>query len=355
MDNLISTVTRHDRPDLAINADLACRLETNMDTNHPPVSVIIPCFNQGRYLGCALESVISQGFPRIEIVVVDDGSTDDTRRIAEKYQGVKYVYQVNQGPSSARNTGIKNSSGDFLVFLDADDWLLPEAIMTNLSYLRQNAELAFVSGSHKRVFTENGRTQNSIREIESDHYYHLLHSNYIGMPASAMFRRRVFDEFLYDTALSVCEEYDLCLRIARKFPVRHHTKVIAAYRIHGPSQSSDPFLMLTTILSVLGRQKKFLRTQREVQALKNGKRNMKAYYYPKMYEELNSKIKVFGKTNVVEMLFAYPRLISLKYLFLQPLFLKGIKLFIRQNAPELVLRGLHKVGLYENFVPAAKR
>ncbi len=92
-----------------------------MDKAYPLVSIIIPCFNYGRYLRDAIESVISQGYPHKEIIVVDDGSSDETKQIAEKYQDVKYVYQDNQGLSAARNTGIKNSRGDFLVFLDADD------------------------------------------------------------------------------------------------------------------------------------------------------------------------------------------------------------------------------------------
>ena len=327
----------------------------SLDTDYPIVSVIIPCFNQGRYLHDAIESVTSQGYPRIEIIVVDDGSTDETRQITEKYQGVKYVYQVNQGPSSARNTGIKNSGGDFLVFLDADDWLLPDAITTNLSYLEQNIELAFVSGGHKRVFIENGRTQNFIREIESDHYYHLLHGNYIGTPASVMFSRRLFDEFLYDPDLSACEEYDICLRIARKFPVQHHTKIISAYRIHSPSISSDPLLMLKTALIALGKQRKFLLNDRERRAYREGKRYARDYYYPRIYHESDSKVGVTIKERVIKTILKYPRLAYLKYLFLERSVLPAFKSFFKRNAPELVLRGLHKVGLYKRFVPTAKR
>ena len=321
---------------------------------HQLVSVIIPCFNHGRYLCEAVESVLSQGYPNIEIIVVDDGSTDETRQIAEKYHGVKYVYQINQGLSSARNTGIKNSGGDFLVFLDADDWLLPEAITTNLSHLKQNGALAFVSGAHKKVF-ENGRTQNFIHEVEFDHYYDLLHGNYIGVPASVMFRRWVFDDFLYDDAMNPCEDYDIYLRIARKFPVRHHTKMIAAYRIHSPSMSSDHLVMLTTALKVLDKQKKFLRTKREVQAFKAGKRNWKEYLYPKIYDDSDSKVSMTIKETIIKTLLKYPRLTYVKYLVLKRSLLVGGKSFIKRNAPEFVLRGMHRVGLYENFAPASKR
>ncbi len=303
----------------------------------------------------AIESVISQGYPQTEIIVVDDGSTDETRQIAEKYPGVKYVYQVNQGLAAARNTGIKNSSGDFLVFLDADDWLLPQAITANLSYLKQNQALAFVSGAHKRVFNENGRTQNPVHKVEFDHYYDLLHGNYIAMHGSVMFRRWVFDEFLYDTALRACEDYDLCLRIARKFPVQHHTKMIAAYRIHSSSMSSDNLLMLTTILVVLDKQREFLQSKKEIHALKAGKRNCREYYYPKIYHESDSRITMTIKETVVKTLLKYPRLTYVKYHILRRSLLVGVKSFIKRNAPEFVLRCSHKVGLYEKFIPTSER
>lgn len=87
------------------------------------VSVVITCYNHGQYLARAIESVLSQNHKETEIIVVDDGSTDDTKSVAQNYPNVKYVYQSNQGLSVARNTGIDYSSGAYLVFLDADDWL----------------------------------------------------------------------------------------------------------------------------------------------------------------------------------------------------------------------------------------
>ena len=101
----------------------------------PLISVIIPCYNHGKYLSKAIGSVLAQSHRPIEIIVVDDGSTDNTQAAAAHYPEVKYIYQHNQGPSAARNTGIDQSSGDFLVFLDADDWLLEDALHINLQYL----------------------------------------------------------------------------------------------------------------------------------------------------------------------------------------------------------------------------
>src|SRR5688500_17070697 len=98
----------------------------------PLVSVIITCFNQGHFLAEAISSVLKQTHKPLEIIVVDDGSTDNTKAVALNFPEVYYIYQNNAGLSDARNTGIDNSRGEYLVFLDADDWLYQDGIRTNL-------------------------------------------------------------------------------------------------------------------------------------------------------------------------------------------------------------------------------
>src|SRR4051794_37688274 len=121
------------------------RAEANLQHQSPAplVSVIIPCYNQAHYLGEAIESVINQTYPHFEIIVVDDGSTDNTSEVAGGFKEVRCIRQQNQGLSAARNTGLRESSGAFLVFLDSDDRLLPEAIETGLKYLLDRPECAF--------------------------------------------------------------------------------------------------------------------------------------------------------------------------------------------------------------------
>jgi glycosyltransferase involved in cell wall biosynthesis len=91
----------------------------------PLISIVITCYNHAHFLPEAIESALAQQYGNFEIIVVDDGSTDNTRETAAKYAPVRYVYQPNGGLSSARNTGIMESKGSLLVFLDADDWLMP--------------------------------------------------------------------------------------------------------------------------------------------------------------------------------------------------------------------------------------
>lgn len=110
------------------------------------VSVIIPCYNQARFLGEAIESVLKQSYPHFEVVVVDDGSTDNTSEVASRYPGVRCIRQKNLGLAGARNTGIRRSRGSYLVFLDSDDRLLPSALEVGLKHLKAHPECAFVSG-----------------------------------------------------------------------------------------------------------------------------------------------------------------------------------------------------------------
>lgn len=274
-------------------------LEQNIPSNSL-VSVIIPCYNQGHYLKESIGSVLAQTYQPIEIVVVDDGSTDNTYEIAKTYPSVKYVYQENGGLSAARNTGIDNSMGDFLVFLDSDDWLLPEAIAVNIEHLQENPEAVFVSGSHKKISADGVipeiRTQISLKP-----YHQLLHQNYIGMIAAVMFRRAIFNQYRYDTSLHSCEDYDLYLKIARDNVVINHTQDIALYRIHSNSISGNISVMLSDVSKVLLGQKKNLRGEKEEKYLLAGLYNWKKYYCKKYYLQLSeciSQNKVINKKDL---------------------------------------------------------
>jgi glycosyltransferase involved in cell wall biosynthesis len=252
----------------------------------PLVSVVIPCYNHGKYLREAVESVQRQTYPAIEVIVVDDGSTDDTKAVAGSIGNVTYVYQENQGLSAARNTGIRHSQGELLVFLDADDWLYPDALEVNARYMLQNLELAFVSGAYNLVFTATNEVKPVVRQVCNSHYLHLLKGNYIGMHAAVMFRRWVLERFQYDTSLKACEDYDLYLRIARDHPVQHHTHILAAYRQHHTNMSGNSKLMLRTTLKVLHSQSDSLRTQAERSAYADGTNIWKAFYTTEMADKL---------------------------------------------------------------------
>ena len=229
------------------------------------VSVVIPCFNHGQFLGNAIESVLAQTYENFEIIVVDDGSTDDTADVAKRYPTVKYIGQQNAGRSAARNAGLRQSRGEFVAFLDADDRLLRHALETGLDCLREHPECAFVSG-HCRVIDTSGSILAAPRQrcVQHDHYVELLRGGtYIWCPASVLYRRRVFD-FVhgFDPAMVPVEDYDLYLHITKDFPVHCHGQVIVEYRQHSSNTSRNLAVMQKAALAAHCAQSDFARVNK---------------------------------------------------------------------------------------------
>lgn len=253
------------------------------------ISVIIPCYNHARYLGDAIDSVLAQGQRSLEIIVVDDGSQDDTAQVATSYSEVQYIHQTNQGLSAARNTGWQQSSGEFLVFLDADDRLLPGALEAGLRCFQQNKGCAFVSG-HFRYIKADGTFLHEYPQlyVENNHYQAFLQGNYIGMHAAVMYRRIALEASGgFDSTLKACEDYDLYLRISRQYPVACHRQVITEYRQHTTNMSGNFELMLKTVLAVLSSQKDYVQSEMKLtRAFRIGMRNWTAYYGRRLGRQL---------------------------------------------------------------------
>ncbi len=267
-----------------------------MSTRKQLVSVIIPCYNQGRFLGEAIESVLAQTHPHFEIIVVDDGSTDDTSEVAARYPHVRCIRQKNQGQATARNTGLGATSGSYLVFLDSDDRLLPHALEAGLQCLNAHPECAFVSGQCQLI-ASGGSPLSTKRQpfIEQDHYLALLTDNYIWMPAMAMHRRATFDSVgVFNTSLRVrgAEDYDLYLRITQSFPVCCHAEVVAEYRVHGSSTSSNPERMLKATLTVHRSQQDYVRGNKQYEeAYKTGVRSWQERYGEILADKVRTHVR----------------------------------------------------------------
>jgi glycosyltransferase involved in cell wall biosynthesis len=230
--------------------------------NPPPiVSVVIPCHNHGRFLREAAESVQRQTLAESEIVVVDDGSTDDTPVVAASLPGIRYLRQDNRGASAARNTGWQHSRAPFLVFLDADDRLRPNALQAGVDHARAHPDAAFVAGNY--VFIDAaGRERDRAKDVSvtDDLYRELLRVNFIGMLATVVYRREALDRFGgFDPSLRGAEDYDLYLRMARQAPAFCHPEYVAEYRHHGANASNDNALMLSAAIDVLRRQRRHVR------------------------------------------------------------------------------------------------
>lgn len=254
----------------------------------PLVSVIIPCYNGEAFLKEAIESALAQTYRRVEVIVVDDGSTDSSREIAQKLP-VRYIPQPNRGLTASRNLGVSESRGSYIVFLDADDRLKPEAIETGLRALTERPECAMAVGDHLFVSKDGSHLADSRKDcLAAFHYEALLKSNFIEMISSVLFRRSVLDKVGgFDTGLRVAEDYELYLRIARQYPICCHSTVIAEYRMHQQNASHNSELMLTMTLSVLRRQARYVRGDaRRLFAFLEGLRIWRTRYGRQLASEL---------------------------------------------------------------------
>ncbi|WP_206512953.1 glycosyltransferase [Larkinella soli] len=314
------------------------------------VSVVITCYNHGRFLGEAIDSVRFQTWSPIEIIVVDDGSTDHTREVAGAYPEVRYVYQENQGLSAARNTGAAHSTGEFVVFLDADDWLFPDAIEYNVGELTENPDAVFVSGGYRMVDRNNTILYAVETPIEGEHYLRMLESNYIGMHATVMYRRWLFDTFRYDPSLRSCEDYDIYLQITRNYPVIHHTHQLAAYRLHTSNMSANTPVMLEMAKKALTRQEKDLKSEAERKAYKKGHKFWSDYFGWELLKRLRYDSdsprmiprEVARKTLKKHQPFLYYRYRGMRELIN----------IVKKVVPTFGQRWLHQAKFFPSFIPA---
>lgn len=263
--------------------------------SRPLVSVIIPCFNQARYLADAVRSALCQTYTHFEIVVIDDGSKDETRKVASGFQNVKYFYQENRGLASARNVGIRECRGDFLVFLDADDLLSTTALQIGIDELLSHPECAFVSGDHRRVNADLiPLFKFRSRPIQEMHYLAFLRGNYIGMHATVMYRRGPLEGTGgFNESLEACEDYDLYLRIAREHPVRCHGSIVADYRQHEANMSRDPEFMLNWALTVHRAQYEYVKGHPNLElAYAEGDRYFREYYGNQIFRHLRARFQI---------------------------------------------------------------
>jgi glycosyltransferase involved in cell wall biosynthesis len=259
----------------------------------PLVSIVIPCFNQAHFLGDAIRSALAQIYRPIEVIVVDDGSTDDTAQVASRYDWVHLVRQANSGLSAARNTGLRASRGELLVFLDADDRLLPEAVEIGARYLDDKPECAFVSGHYRDIDAAGSvLAEWPHRCVQEDHYLELLREPYIAMHATVLFRRGTLERVgAFDTSLRACEDYDVYLRVARQYPVGCHASLIAEYRQHATNMTRDPGLMMRSVKTVLTREWPHVRSdERHVRAYRLGLCFWRRYYGRLLARDLEAAV-----------------------------------------------------------------
>lgn len=282
-------------------------MPNNMNT--PLVSVIIPTYNRAWTLKKAIESVLKQDYKNFELIVVDDGSTDDTEALVKKYEkSVKFIQQPNLGVSAARNKGISVSSGTLIAFLDSDDYWYPEKLTAQVEFFNQNPDALICQT--EEIWIRNGKRVNPQKKHQKQSGMIFMPSLALCLisPSAVMMRRTLFAKVdVFDESLPACEDYDLWLRVTCRYPVHlidtplivktggHEDQLSAAtgldkYRIYSLKK-----ILRNDFLSDLQYQaaENMLKKKCRIYAdgcMKHGRKTVAAYYY-RLAEEIENKEK----------------------------------------------------------------
>ena len=188
---------------------------------NPLVTVIIPTYNRGWILKEAIDSVLSQDFDDFELIVVDDGSTDNTDSILDEYaRDIIILRQDNRGVSAARNAGIDFASGPLIAFLDSDDVWLPEKLASQVDFFNSNPDVLICQT--QELWIRNGKRVNPKKRHEKFSGMIFKHSLplCIVSPSAVMLKKKLLDQTgVFDERLPACEDYDLWLRISCRYPI----------------------------------------------------------------------------------------------------------------------------------------
>lgn len=228
-----------------------------MSSAQPLVSIIIPTYNCTKFLGEALDSALAQTYTNKEIIVVDDGSTDNTQDLVASYgYCIRYIYQKNAGTAAARNTGIKNSSGGLIALLDHDDRWLAHKIETQVPYFDDPSVGLVHTGG--RVFkSDTGAISSEYLPEPILDLHDLMSWCKVGC-ATTMFRREAIDKVgLFDEELFGTDDWDMWIRISAEHKVIGCREVLSEIRLHGGNQGTHAEKMFQQGMKAINKPRHF--------------------------------------------------------------------------------------------------
>ena len=179
-----------------------------METN-PLISVMMPTYNNGKYIKQAIDSIYAQNYNNIEIIVIDDGSTDNTKEILQQYKNIKYFYMEHKGISFARNKALECAKGEYIAFCDSDDYWLPNKLKTQIEYFEEHPECEIVFTKYKNIIEEDQLKKNKrvVHEINIEDSYKQY------LPSSLM-KKSLFERYgIFDENFSGIEDAEFVFRI----------------------------------------------------------------------------------------------------------------------------------------------
>jgi GT2 family glycosyltransferase len=250
----------------------------------PLVSIIIPTYNRANWLLEAVESVYKQTFQDFELIIIDDGSSDDTAKLLKKFpRPFLYRFQENRGVSHARNQGLLSAKGKWIAFLDSDDLWLPKKLETQLRFFFDNPEARICQT--EEIWIRNGRRVNPGKrhqKYSGDVFVPSLKLCLVS-PSAVMIQRDLFDQVgLFDVTLPACEDYDLWLRIAAFYPICLLNEPLIIKR----GGHADQLSRTTPSLDRL-------RIQSLVKLLRSGQ--LTDAQHTAAYKELETKCRIYGQ------------------------------------------------------------
>ena len=243
------------------------------------VSVIIPTYNSAQYLTAAIESVLQQTFKDFEVLVIDDGSTDNTSEIIKEFgDSVRYIYQENQGVSVARNTGIKNSKVKYVAFLDADDVWMPTKLEKQITAIKENPTSKACYTEYISVSSDMKPQELRRMRCEDDILSNLLlRGNVIGPPSSVLVERELIEELGgFDSNLSLSADWEMWIRLASVTEWTFVKEPLFMYRQHSLSMGRNTKLLEEDTVRLLEKSFAMPHLSNELKARRNA---AYAYHY----------------------------------------------------------------------------
>jgi glycosyltransferase involved in cell wall biosynthesis len=206
---------------------------TSSDLHDFSVSVVVTCYNYGKYLSVALESLLEQSLKNMEIIIIDDGSSDNTSEVIKPYiedSRIRYIYQSNAGQPRAKNRGVKESSGEFIAFLDADDIWLPTKLEKQLT-LFADPQVGVVYSRRKWINQDGAEISGNERTLRrGDILDHIFIDNFICFSSSVVRRSCLEDVGYFDENLPMGIDYDLWIRLAARYRFDYVDEPLVKYR-----------------------------------------------------------------------------------------------------------------------------
>jgi glycosyltransferase involved in cell wall biosynthesis len=228
-------------------------------SDFPSVSIVIATYNRAQFLGETIRSILNQQLRNFELIVVDDGSTDDTERLLAGYRSqLRYLYQENRGPSAARNFGVRCANADWISIQDSDDLCMPNHLQTLYGYAKDHPECAMVFANgdylggreHNRetIIPRTKSQQLANRGVKIEDFF----EKSILRLQAALISKKAYDAIGgHDESLRICMDLDLGFRLLMNFPVAYLDSVVFSYRRHAGNIGRNEELRLTENIRVI--------------------------------------------------------------------------------------------------------